>query len=101
MTLPSDELHDEAPTETIPVVRDGLDDFDDDLFDDGGTRPKRRSAMTVALFIAVLVAIGFLAGVVVGRNGSASDTPQRGAGTAVSSSARPPGSTGALGRIGG
>jgi len=56
--------------------------------------------MTVALFIAVLVAIGFLAGVFVGRDGTASNAPQRGAGTAVSGTARPPGGAGAFGRIG-
>lgn len=93
-------LHiDEPPTETIPVVPEQVDDYEDDFLDDGFTAPQHRSRWTVALIGLLLVAIGFLGGVVVQRSFGTSDVPQRGTGATVSGTARPPAGAGALGRL--
>jgi hypothetical protein len=94
-------LHtDEQPTEMIPVVPAEVDDYDDDFLDDDFTQPRQRSRMTTALIALLLVAIGFLSGVVVERTFGVSNAPTgRGGGAAVTSTARPPAGAGALGRL--
>jgi hypothetical protein len=101
MTLPTDELHTETPTEAIPIVPAEVDGhahgYDDDFLDDGFTAPLRRSRWTVALVALLLVAIGFLAGVLVERTWGASSAPQR-TGPAATSTPRA-GAAGPLGRL--
>jgi hypothetical protein len=94
-------LHtDEPPTETIPVVPEQVEDYEDDFLDDGFTQTRQRSWMTTALVALLLVAIGFLSGVVVERTFGVSNAPTgRGGGAAVTGTARPPAGAGALGRL--
>jgi hypothetical protein len=99
MTLHADDLHTEMPTEAIPVVPEDVDEYDDFL-DDDFTQPRQRSRMTTALIALLLVALGFLSGVVVERSFGATNAPSRGTGGATTSStARPPAGAGALGRL--
>lgn len=90
-------LHTEPPTETIPVVPEPGDDYEDEFLDDGFTAPQRRNRMTVALIALLLVAIGFLGGVFVERTWGASNAPQR-TGPAATGTARA-GAAGPLGRL--
>jgi hypothetical protein len=94
-------LHiDESPTEMIPVVPAEVDDYETDFLDDGVTQPRQRSRMTTALIALLLVAIGFLSGVVVERSFGATNAPaQRGGGATTSGTARPPAGAGAIGRL--
>jgi hypothetical protein len=71
---------------------------DDDLVEEWA-EPKPRSRMRTVLVVLLLIAIGFLAGVYVGRAGGAANAPERGGGAAATSTARP-GATGG-GRVGG
>jgi hypothetical protein len=113
MTLPIDD----PPTEALPVVpeaqaddrRNGhraepTDDYDDprdaDLFDDEWKEPRRKSRMTTVLVVALLIAVGFLAGVYVGRAAGASNAPERGGGPAATSTPRA-GAGGGGARVGG
>lgn len=93
MTLHADDL----PTQAIPVVPEEVDDYDDDVLDDGWVEPRQRSRVTTALVALLLVAIGFLAGVVVERTAGASNAPQR-TGPAATGTARA-GAAGPLGRL--
>ena len=94
-------LHmDESPTEMIPAVPAEAEDGYDDFLDDDFTQRRERSRMTTALIALLLVALGFLGGVVVERSFGATNTPTRGNGGATTSgTARPPASAGALGRL--
>jgi hypothetical protein len=116
MTLPIDD----PPTEALPVVpeapaddrRNGhrlepgdepRDDYDDnrdaDLFDEWKA-PRHKSHMTTVLVVALLLAVGFLAGVYVGRAAGASNAPERGGGPAATSTPRA-GTGGGGARVGG
>ena len=88
---------DELPTEAIPVVPEDVEYQSDDLLDDGWTEPRQRSRVTTALVALLLVAIGFLAGVVVERTAGASNAPQR-TGPAATATPRA-GAAGPLGRL--
>lgn len=61
MTRPIDD----PPTGALPVAPASR--ADEDFLDEEFSEPKRRSRLTIALVAAVLVAFGFLAGVIVGR----------------------------------
>jgi hypothetical protein len=93
-------LHfDEPPTEAIPVVPEEVDDYDDFL-DEDFTQPRQRSRVTSALIALLLVAIGFLGGVIVERSFGTPNAPTgRSGGVAVSGTARPPGGAGGFGRL--
>lgn len=84
---------DEPPTEALPVIPAKAvdDDLDDDLGDDlvegEWMEPRRRSRATVVLIVALLVALGFLAGVVVGRT-QGTFSPSGGGRPAATSTAR-------------
>lgn len=82
MTAPLDD----SPTETWPVAAPP-DSDDGGLVDDDWIEPRRRSRVTIALVVALLVALGFLAGVFVGRSGATS-TPTGGGGSAATSTSR-------------
>jgi hypothetical protein len=91
-------LHtDEPSTETIPVVPEQVEDYEDDFLDDGFTAPQRRSRWTVALVSLLLVAIGFLGGVFVERTWGTPNVPQR-TGPAATSTPRA-GAAGPFGRL--
>jgi hypothetical protein len=110
-------LHmDEQPTEMIPVVPEEAHDQDeygghdqyegrdeyDDFLDDGFSQPRQRSRMTTALVALLLVAIGFLGGVVVERSYGVSNAGTgraNGGGATVSGTARPPAGSGGLARL--
>ncbi len=97
MTVPTED----PPTDALPVVpaEDPLgrytDSRADDLVDEEWSEPRRRSRMTTVLVVLLLVAIGFLAGVYVGRAGGAATATERGGGAAATSTARPGGAGGA------
>ncbi len=96
MTLHADDL----PTEAIPVVPEDVEYQSDDFLDDGWTEPRRRSRATTVLVALLLVAIGFLAGVVVERSLGTTNAPTgRSGGATVSATARAPGGAGALRRL--
>lgn len=78
---------DDPPTEAWPAITPPGGD-DEGLVDDEWVEPRRRSRVTIALVMALLVALGFLAGVLVGRAGATS-TPAGGGTSATISTARP------------
>ena len=81
---PAHTLVDDAPTEALPVVDPAAADAVPEW-----RPPKQTSRLTTILIIALLVAVGFLAGVFVGRAAAPAPTGGDQPQPAATSSARP------------